>query len=132
MKTSVMRQWRKRIVSVTSVGLLAAVLSTSASALPRDASGNLDLNNNGMPRLSPDQCYATTAVYANGQSSNGVPVAFRLFRDGVKVSEATSALAFQVPGDPYFTFQPGMYQLVAVNNLTPYTAARLILSLSCY
>jgi hypothetical protein len=42
-----------------------------------------------------------------------------------------AAVAFQVP-NPTFTFQPGMYQLVAVNNLTPNTPARLILSLSCF
>ena len=131
MKTSAIRHGRKRIVSITSVGLLAAVMSTSAIALPRDASGNLEINNNGFPRLSPDTCYATTAVYASGQSTNGVPVAFRLRRDGIVVSEAAPATSFQVP-NPQFTFQPGMYELVAANNQTPNTPARLILSLSCY
>jgi hypothetical protein len=58
-------------------------------------------------------------------------VAFRLRRDGIVVSEAAPATSFQVP-NPQFTFQPGMYELVAVNNQTPNTPARLILSLSCY
>jgi hypothetical protein len=132
MQLSVMRPWRRWLLSTTSVGLLAAVMSTSAGAVPRDASCNLDINNNGFPRLSPDTCYASNGVFANGQSSNQVPVAFRLFRDGVKVSEAAPALAFQVPGNPDFTFQPGLYEFVAVNNLTPTYPARIIMSLSCY
>ena len=66
MKTSAIRHWRKRILSVTSVSLLAAVMSTSAVALPRDASGNLDINSNGFPRLSPDQCYSRTLKVRGG------------------------------------------------------------------
>ena len=130
MKESAIRQWRKWIWSATSMVLLAAVMSTSAVAVPRDASGNLSLNSNGKPRLSPDTCYASSAVYANGQSSNQVPVAFRLFRNGMEVAQASPATGFQVP-NPDFTFQPGWYEFVAVDNLTPDTPARIIMSLSC-
>ena len=112
----------------TSIGLIAALVGGTAAALPTDASGNLDLNSNGLPRLSPDTCYAASSVNATGQSN--FPVAFKLFRDGAPVSADPSGTWFQA-NNGTFQFQPGMYELVAVNN-TPSRKARVILSLVCH
>jgi hypothetical protein len=69
----------KRFLPITMAGLLAVTLSGSAMALPNDASGNLDLNSNGLPRLSPDICYAANSVNAIGSSN--FPVGFCLFSE---------------------------------------------------
>jgi len=126
MKTSATRPWRKWVLSATSIGLLAAVMSTSAVALPSDASGNLDINSNGYPRLAPDTCYASSGVNASGQSN--VPVAFRLRRDGIVVATDT-ATWFQA-NNSTIPFQPGTYEFVAVNQ-TSNRPARIIMSLTC-
>ena len=126
MKTSATRHWRKWILSATSVGLLAAVMSTSAAALPTDASGNLDINNNGYPRLATDACYASNGINASGQSD--FPVGWRVRRDGTVVSSDMATMFRANNGT--IQFQPGTYQLFAVNE-TPNRPARVILSLTC-
>ncbi len=128
MHTPTTRTWRAWLWSAVGIGLLAAVLSSSAVALPSDASGNLDrtTNENQFPRLAPDSCYANSSVNANGQAN--FPVAFRLRRNGELVASDTTTL-FRA-NNMTIAFQPGLYELVAVNQ-QPEWPARITMSLVC-
>jgi hypothetical protein len=125
--TPITKRWRTWLWSAVGVGLLAAVLSSSAVALPSDASGNLDRNENQLPRLAPDACYASSSVNADGQSN--FPVAFRLRRNGELVASNETTLFRANNGT--IAFQPGLYELVAVNQ-KPDWPARVTMSLVCY
>jgi len=120
-------RWRTWLWSAIGISLLAVVLTSSAVALPSDASGNLDRNENQLPRLAPDACFASSSVNADGQSN--VPVAFRLRWNGELVASAVTPW-FQA-NNGTFPFQPGVYELVAVNQ-TPDWPARVTMSLVCY
>jgi hypothetical protein len=127
--TPITKRWRTWLWSAVGVGLLAAVLSSSAVALPSDASGNLDRTDNAnmYPRLAPDACYASSSVNADGQSN--FPVVFRLRRNGELVASNETTLFRANNGT--IAFQPGLYELVAVNQ-KPDWPARVTMSLVCY
>ena len=117
----------RRLQGVTITAALAVVMSSPAWALPTDASGTLDLNDAGLPRLAPDSCYAVNGVNAIGSAN--FPVRFRLSRDGNPVTADVDTTWFQA-NNSTFSFQPGTYQLVAVNR-NPARPARIMMSLNC-
>lgn len=127
MNTKVIKDSRKRFLPLTAVGLLTAVMSSSALALPSDASGNLDVTAGGLPRLSTDACFAANSVNAMGSSN--FPVRFNLFRDGIRVSGDGDTTLFTA-NNSTINFQPGIYKLSAVNT-NPTRPARIIMSLVC-
>jgi hypothetical protein len=104
-----------------------SVLSGSAVALPSDASGNLDRNENQFPRMAPDACYASSSVNADGQGN--FPMAFRLRRNGEVVASDVTTLFRANNGT--IAFQRGLSELVAVNQ-RPEWPARLPMALVCH
>ena len=126
MQTSAIRRGRQWIWSAIGLSLLAAGMSTSAVALPSDASGNLDTNNNRYPRLATDACYASNGINASGQSD--FPMGWRVRREGTVVASDMATMFRANNGT--IQFQAGPYQLFAVNE-NPNRPARVILSLTC-
>lgn len=127
MNTKVIKNPLKRFLPITTAALLTAIMSSSALALPSDASGNLDVTAGGLPRLSPDTCFAANSVNAMGSSN--FPVRFRLFRDGSIVSKDGDTAFFKADNGT-FQFLPGTYKLEAINT-NPTRPARIIMSLVC-
>jgi hypothetical protein len=72
-------------------------------------------------------CYASTGFNASGQSN--FPVAFRLRRDGTVI--ASDVTTWFQANNGTIAFQPGTYELVAVNQ-TPNRPARISMSLTCH
>jgi hypothetical protein len=128
MKLSALPQWRKWMWSATAAGVLAVTIASGAMALPSDASGRMDLNENGYATLAPDTCYASSGINASGQSD--FPVAWRLRRDGVVV--ASDVTTWFQANNGTIQFRPGTYELRAVNNQRPTDPVRLTMSLVCH
>lgn len=101
------------------------------------ASGILDKNSNKQPRLATAECEAMEFVRAKGQSN--FAIGLRLFyrpsvqAQQVAVAGGNSLTELTIDEDSDFSFQPGLYQLVAVNNnaKTPQRPATITLKLSC-
>jgi hypothetical protein len=106
----------------------AALTSNLAAALPNNASGHIDLNSNGLPRLSPDTCYAMNSVTATGSSN--IAVNYRLFRDMEPIPVAQAETTWFSADNSTIDFRPGRYQLVGINK-TPTRPARVVMTLNC-
>ncbi|WP_137937746.1 hypothetical protein [Chitinivorax sp. B] len=120
---------QRHLFKVLSGTLFVACVSQAAMALPSDASGSLDMNGNGLPRLTTDTCYASYNGSINAMGQSNFPVAFRLFRDGIPVTADSAATWFQA-NNSTIAFQPGNYQMIAVNKM-PTRPARITMSLTC-
>ena len=128
MKTLATHKGRQWMWSATAAALLAVTISSGAVALPSDASGHMDINDNGFATLAPDMCYASSGINASGQSD--FPVTWRLRRDGVVV--ASDVTTWFQANNGTIQFQPGTYELKAVNNQRPNDPVRLTMSLVCH
>jgi len=126
MKTQTIRtSYRMLFLPVLAATALA---SGPVAALPNDASGHLDINSNGLPRLSPDTCYARNSVTATGSSN--IPVVFRLFREGETNPVAQQETTWFNIDTGNIDFREGRYLLNAVNR-TLTRPARITMTLNC-
>ena len=127
MNTKMIKDSRKRFVSLTMAWLLTAVMSSSAFAIDLTAKGFLDLNGSNNPRLSVSSpqgegmpCNSITAL-----GTSNFAVKFVVYRDNVAVASNNST------GLQYSDSTPGKYNFIAVNNNNPSRAANIMLTLTC-
>src|SRR5690349_20227798 len=100
------------------------------------ASGILDKNSYKQPRLATAECAAMNFVRAKAESNflTGLRLFYRPSAQAPQVAVAggNALTELNIDAASAFPFQPGLYQLVAVNNntKTPQRAATITLQLA--
>lgn len=131
MNTKVIKDSRKRSVSLTMAGLLTAVMSSNAIAADVTANGDLKDNNDlasARPVLSTAECVAFYSVTASGDSN--FPGAYKVFRDGAPVGGDRETASYRFSEAVPIQGVPTRYRIQVVNR-NPSRWLRVGMKVSC-